>query len=180
MLQVGFWGYEVETGVQEVYWGDALGLITSGREGKETSLAEGEVRWWCSCTKGQKPSPGELWSWMGLQSLEFGWDDQTFISICWLVSHWMQAALGRGCVSLGTVTLWSLWQFPKSGNNWRNRSWSLEGGGGSLGWNRFDYTTYKLVLWSLPRQLKDLRTLELHLTHLILCIIVIYVYSMYI
>lgn len=38
-------GSEVEVSVQEVYWGDALGLIISGKEGKETGLAEGEVMW---------------------------------------------------------------------------------------------------------------------------------------
>lgn len=38
---------EMEISVQEVYWGDALGLITSGKEGKEASLAGGEVRFQC-------------------------------------------------------------------------------------------------------------------------------------
>lgn len=42
-------GSEVEVSVQEVYWGDALGGLLgrciSGREGKETGLAEGEVMW---------------------------------------------------------------------------------------------------------------------------------------
>lgn len=37
-------GSEVETSVQEVYWGDALGLITSGREGKESKGRFGRER----------------------------------------------------------------------------------------------------------------------------------------
>lgn len=119
----------MKTHGQEVYWGDALGLVTSGKERKEAGLAEGEVGLWCNYDKGLKPFLGDLWSWMALQScLEFGWEGQIFISTHWLVTGYRLP--WEGVMSLGKVAFLSFRQLPKRDDNWRNRSLRLERGVG--------------------------------------------------